>query len=464
MTFTGMKPEGVRALADRIAVTADRADGLALDIERALYDSGLTSTTPVSIHELAAGLEQTSSVLRARADKAQGLVLDFALYTALARVARSVTLVAPACARGPSTIVGSSSPCDPVQSIRAYTLAAGAYIPIVGLAGIKLDGAYILRVEHLRSGKLRVTRIEEAALGVAWGVGADTDIHAGKFTTTSGASAQAWVQLLLARGTSYEIEGSDLDEFIATDILDLVTQRFAFPGSVASLGVFKGVAKKVVGFADHLPIWKLHGVVSGLRKRLNWARPKPLSSFTEVGFIAGSTAGLGLDFLPPLPVKGKAGLSISGRVVVGVERREAEQTLYMDMRTEIGTPLSYRLFGIDLSKLGAVDTRIGLVRDAVSGEFDRIEFTVITENGKNIERRTAVIDLTDPATHPAAQRLVDGLTNLTQLPDSIDALEKLLGHRVTTEQTTMRRISKSTYGITGYGNGGKFIVEELDVR
>ena len=464
MTFTGMKPEGVRALADRLAVTADRADGLALDIDRALYDSGLTSTTPLSIHELAAGLEQTSSVLRARADNAQGLVLDFALYTALARVARSVTLAAPACTRGPSTIVGSSSPCDPVKSIKVYSLAAGAYIPLLGLAGLKLDGAYILRVEHLRSGRLRVTRIEEAALGVAWGVGADTDIHAGKLTTTSGASAKAWAQLLLARGTTYEIAGSDLDEFIATDILDLVTQRFAMPASVAALGVVKGAAKLVVGFVDHLPLWKLDGVVSGLRKRLNWARPEPLSSFTEAGITAGSNAGFGVGPLGKLPVKGKAGISISGRVVLGVERREGEQTYYMDIRAEIGTPLSYRLFGIDFSKLGAVETKVGLVRDAVTGEFDRIEFTVVTENGKNIERRTAVIDLTDPSTHPAAQQLVDGLTDPTRLPDSIDALEKLMGHRVTTEQTTMRRISKSTYGIEGYGNGGKFIVEELDVR
>jgi hypothetical protein len=122
------------------------------------------------------------------------------------------------------------------------------------------------------------------------------------------------------------------------------------------------------------------------------------------------------------------------------------------------------LFGIDLSKLAAFETKIGLVRDVMTGEFSRIEFTVVAQTGKTIERHTAVIDLSDPDTHPAAQRLVDDLTDPTRLPDAIDAVEKLLGHRVTTEQATLRNMGKSTYGIEGMGNSGKFTVETLDVR
>jgi len=86
------------------------------------------------------------------------------------------------------------------------------------------------------------------------------------------------------------------------------------------------------------------------------------------------------------------------------------------------------------------------------------------EKGKNIEGHTVVIDLIDPTTQPAAQLLVDSLTDPTRLPDALDAVEKLLGHRVTIEQATLRRMSKSTYGIEGMGNSGKFTVETIDVR
>ena len=163
-------------------------------------------------------------------------------------------------------------------------------------------------------------------------------------------------------------------------------------------------------------------------------------------------------------MKGKVGLSIAGRAVVGVESRDDEQTVYLDIRSEIATPITYRLFGIDLSKLVAFETKIGLVRDNVTGAFSRLEFTVIAQTGKTIERHTAVIDLRDPVAHPAAQRLVDDLTDPARLPDAIDALEKLLGHRVTTEQATMRNMGRSTYGIEGMGNSGTFTVETLDVR
>src|SRR5688500_12381266 len=103
---------------------------------------------------LAGELVHTGALLRSRADRAQGLVLDFALQSSLLGVARSVAIDAAACRLGPSTIVGSASPCDPVESIKVYSLAAGAFIPLDGFAGIKLDGSYTLRVEHLHSGRL----------------------------------------------------------------------------------------------------------------------------------------------------------------------------------------------------------------------------------------------------------------------------------------------------------------------
>jgi hypothetical protein len=165
-----------------------------------------------------------------------------------------------------------------------------------------------------------------------------------------------------------------------------------------------------------------------------------------------------------IPLKGKMGLTFDARAVVGVEQRPTEQTIYLDIRSEIATPISYRLFGIDLSKLAGFETKIGLVRDAMTGEFSRLEFTIVTQTGKNIECHSAVIDLRDPATHPAAQRLVDDLTDLSRLPDAIDAVEKLLGHGVATDRTTLRNMGTSTYGIEGMGNSGKFTVETLDVR
>lgn len=474
MAFTGIEPEGVRLLADRLVETADLADGLALDIGRAIFDSDLASPVPEIMHALAGELEGTGAILRGRAGQAQGLVFDLALQSSLLGVARAVALDASACRLGPATAIGSASPCDPVESIKLYTLAAGAYIPLAGFAGVKLDAAYLLRVEHLHSGRLRVTRIEEGALGLATGAGMDGEIHTGKLTTTSGASAKAWIQLLMAHGTTYEIGGSELDEFIATDILDLVTRRFSLPASLASSGFFKGVATRVAGFADHLPLWKLHDVVTALRKRLDWTMPEPLSRFTEGGVTLGASGGVGLDPLGPLgplaslakkvPVKGKVGLSVSGRAVIGAERRDRELTVYLDIRSEIATPISYRLFGVDLSKLAAFETKIGLVRDVMTGEYSRIEFTVVAQKGKTIERHTALIDLGDPDSHPAAQRLVDDLTDPSRLPDTIDAIEKLLGHRVTTEQATLRNMGKSTYGIEGMGNSGKFSVETLDAR
>ncbi|HUP76232.1 MAG TPA: hypothetical protein VM282_24575 [Acidimicrobiales bacterium] len=473
MAFIGIEPEGVRLLADRLVATADLADELAFDIGRAVFDSGLASAAPEIMRGLAGELVDTGALLHGRADSAQRLVLDLALQTSLMSVARSVVIDAP-CRLGPSTAVGFASPCDPVESIKLYTVAAGAYIPLAGFAGVKLDAAYMLRVEYLRSGRLRVTRIEEGALGLVSGPGMDGEIHTGKLTTTSGASAKAWIQLLMAHGTTYEIGGSELDEFIATDLLDLVTRRFSMPASLGSTGFYKSVAKKVVGFADRLPLWKLHDAITALRKRLDWTMPEPLSRFTEGGVTAGVSGGVGFDPSGPLgplaslakkvPTKGKVGLSFNARAVVGVESRDNEQTIYLDIRSEIATPISYRLFGVDLSKLAGFETKIGLVRDVMTGEFSRIEFTIVTQSGKNIERHTAVIDLRDPATHPAAQRLVDDLTDPSRLPDAIDAMEKLLGHRVTTEQATLRNMGKSTYGVEGMGNSGKFTVETLDVR
>ena len=173
MSYTGIEPEGVRVLADQLTASADLAEGLALDVDRALFDSGLDSSTPSVLRGFAIGLVHTGAVLRSRAELAQGFVLDFALHSALLSVARSVVVAAPACVVGPSTTLGSSSPCDPVESIKVYSLAAGAYIPFTGVAGLKLDASYVLRVETLRSGRLRVTRIDEADVWIATSVGLD---------------------------------------------------------------------------------------------------------------------------------------------------------------------------------------------------------------------------------------------------------------------------------------------------
>ncbi|MEO8692660.1 MAG: hypothetical protein ABI658_04035 [Acidimicrobiales bacterium] len=474
MAFTGMQPEGVRLLADRLVATADLADVLALDIGRAVFDSELASSMPEIMRGLAGELVQTGAVLRGRADTAQGLVLDLALQTSLLSVARSVTIDAAACRLGASTALGFDSPCDPVESIKLYTVAAGVYIPLLAVTGLKLDASYMVRVEHLHSGRLRVTRIEEGAFGLASSGGMDSEFHTGKSTTTTGASAKAWIEVLLAHGTTYEIGADELDEFMASDLLDFAARRFTLPGVLGQPGAVTGITKKVVGVVDHLPLWKAHDAITALRKRLNWTRPQPLSQFTEGGVTAGVSAGAGLNPLGPLgplaslvkkiPVKGKVGVSLNGRAVVGVEQRPDQKTYYMDVRGEVATPITYRLFGLDLSKLAGAELKVGLVRDTATGDFSRIELTIVAEIGKNIERHTAVIDLRDPETHPAAQQLVDGLTNPLQLPDSLDALEKLLGHRVTIEQATLRRMDKSTYGMEWMGNGAKFTVETLDVR
>ena len=464
MVFTGIDPDGVRLLADRLAATADSADDLALDIGRALFDSGLASQTPAMMRGLAGELARTSVLLRRRADTAQGLVVDFALHRSLLNVAHAVAIGAATCALGPSTSIGFASPCDSVESIKVYSLVAGAYIPLAALAGLKLDAAYILRVEHLRSGRLRVTRIDDAAVGVAWGIGQDAELHAGPLTTMSGASAKAWMQVLMAQGATYEIAASELDEFIVSDLLDHLDDRFSLPGGLSGFGLLRNVAKKVTGFADGLPLWKAHGPVTAMRRRLNWSAPAPLSTYTEVGVTAGSNASATIPFFAKIPVKGKTGLAASARAVVGYEQRKDEKIFYLDIQAEIGTPLAVRLFGVDLSKLAAVETKIGVVRNDRTGEFDRIELTIVTENAKNLDRRTAVIDLTDPTTHDAAQSLIDGVTNPTGLPDAIDAIEKLLGHRVTIEHTTMRRLGLSTYGMGAFGNNLEFTVDELDVR
>ena len=474
MTFVGLDPAGVRALADRLADVAQTSGDLADAAGRALVASELESAAPSSLRALAVGLAQTSSVLRHRAQTANGFLLDLALRRALLDVSRALAIDdAPSCVLGPSTVVGSASSCDPVETVKVYSLGVGGFVPIGGIVGLKFDGAYVLRVEYLQSGKLRVTRIDEAAMGVAWSVGQDADVSAGPLTTMSGASAKAWVQLLLAQGTSYEIARADLDEFLVHDALDHLERQLPIPGALPGFGLLKGVTRRVAGIADGLPLWKAHGLVSALRRRLDWSAPQPRSTFFELGVTAGSNASLGLPVLGKIPVKGKTGISISGRAVIGVERRAgpresggtlAESAYYLDLRAEIGTPLAVRLFGIDLSKLRGIQSKIGLVRNEATDGFERIELTVVTDDGKTIERRTAAIDLTDPITHPAAQRLVDRITDPTGLPDAVDAFEKLLGHQVTIEHTTLRRVKRSTHGIEAMGNGVRFTVDELDVR
>ena len=344
MAFTGIEPEGVRLLADRLVATADLADELALGIGRTVFDSGLASQTPAMMRGLAGELVQTGALLHGRADTAQRMVVDLALLSSLVNIARAVAIDPASCPLGPQTAVGFASPCDPVESIKIYTVAAGAYVPVLGYAGPKLDVAYILRVEHLRSGRLRVTRIEEAALGIASSAGMDGEIHIGKSTTTSGASAKAWIQLLVAHGTTYEIGASELDEFIATDLLDMVTRRFAIPFSPRlGAGLFKGAAKKVVGFVDHLPLWKLHDAVTALRKRLNWIEARtaePVHRRRVDGRRQrrcgrwprwGHSGGWWIAEEDPL--KGKVGISLTGRAVFGVEHRATEQTFYFDIRS-----------------------------------------------------------------------------------------------------------------------------------
>jgi hypothetical protein len=474
VTFLGLDPEGVQTLADRLADIAQTTGDLAGDARRALVTSELESRTPTALHELAASLAQTSAVLQTRGRFASGFVIDLALHQALLDVAHALAIDnPPSCILGPSTTVGAASPCDPVETVKVYSLGAGAFIPLAGVLGLKLDGTYVLRVEYLHSGRLRVTRIDEAAIGVAWSVGQDAEVSAGPLTTMSGVSAKAWVQLLLAQGTTYEIARGDLDEFLVNDALDHLERQLSLPGAFPGLGLLTGAAKKATGFASGLPLWKANGPIDALRRRLGWKPPKPRSTFVEAGVTAGSNASLGVPLLGKIPVRGKTGISVSGRAVVGVERRNGggaqrerhlETAFYLDLRAEIGTPLAVRMFGIDLSKLRSLETKFGLVRNETSGGFEHIEITIVSDDGRTIERRTAVIDLTDPVTHPAAQRLVDRITDPAGLPDAYDALEKLLGHQVTVEHTTMRRVTRTTHGVEAMGNGLRFTVDELDVR
>ena len=474
MTFLGLDPDGVQTIANRLADMAQTTGDLAGDAWRAVVTSELESRSPLALLELAASLAQTSTVLRARAGIARGFVLDIALRQALLDVTRALAIEEPpSCILGPSTTVGAASPCDPVETVKVYSLGAGGFIPLAGVMGLKLDGTYILRVEYLHSGRLRVTRIDEAAMGVAWNVGQSAEVSSGPLTTMSGASAQAWVQLLAAQGATYEIARGDLDEFLVHDVLDHVERQLSFSGAFPGFGLLESVTRKAAGVAGGLPLWKANGVIDALRRRLDWKRPKPRSTFVEFGVTAGSNASAALPILGKIPVRAKAGISVSGRAVIGVERRNGggsqhgrnlETAFYLDLRAEIGTPLAVRLFGFDLSRLRAIETKFGVVRNETSGAFEHVELTVVSDDGRTVERRTAVIDLTDPATHPDAQRLVDRITDPTGLPDAYDALEKLLGHRVTVEHTTLRRITRTTHGVDVMGNGVRFTVDELDVR
>ena len=162
------------------------ADSLALDIDRALFDSELESTTPVSLHDLAGGLEQTSTLLKSRVGTAQGLVLDIELYMLVLRFVSTIVATDPSCVLGPSTSLGSSSPCDPVQSVKVYSLAAGTVHRYLCTAEFQLDASYVLRVEHLKSGRLRVTRTESAAAGPGWGISANASPSPWSATTESG--------------------------------------------------------------------------------------------------------------------------------------------------------------------------------------------------------------------------------------------------------------------------------------
>jgi hypothetical protein len=474
VTYLAIAPDLARALADRLTVAATDTAALGSEVARTLLASDLESPVPVTLQRVAESLAHAARVLHRRADGVEGFQIDLALGNAVLGLAQALAIEAPPCALGPSTGVGIASPCDPVVKVKVFSLGAGAFIPLAGVAGVKLDGVYLLRVEYLQSGLLRVTRIDEAAAGVAWSVGQDSDVSAGPLTTMSGASAKAWVQVLFAQGTTFEITPSELDDFLVADALDHAQRALPWP-AMAGYGFVESIAHSALSFVDELPTWKLHGLVSSLRKRLGWKQPKPLSTFVEVGVTAGTNASVGVPVLHRVPVRGKAGLAISGRAVVGIEQRRsrgdsatrgalpAETTFYLDLRTEIGTPLAVRLFGLDLSRLRALETRIGLVRGA-SGDFERLEITIVSDDGRTVGRRTAVIDLADPRTVPDAQRVVDGLTNPTKLPDVLDAIDDLSGHQITSEQSTLRRVKRSTHGIDVMGNGIRYTVDELDMR
>ena len=135
-------------------------------------------------------------------------------------------------------------PLPPLQPDRHVSIRTRERPGGGGVAGVKLDGVYLLRVEYLQSGLLRVTRIDEAAAGVAWSVGQDSDVSAGPLTTMSGASAKAWVQVLFAQGTTFEITPSELDDFLVADALDHAERALPWP-AMAGYGFVESIAHRV---------------------------------------------------------------------------------------------------------------------------------------------------------------------------------------------------------------------------
>ena len=453
--FVGLQPTDTGALAALLDKSADELAEAAFLADVYLYRSDLSSPGAAALHRVAPEVARVAIELRKRVALATAFSIAPELQTALLRAAAAAAPVAVGtCSVGPTTVVGSFTPCDPAERVEIFTLDAHAEIALA--LGVKLNASHAYRIEYLRSGKLRITVIESAAAGVVVGKGSDGSIAVGGLALAGGTSIGASSQLLYAQGDTYLVDADELEPFIVADVLHHL-QPFAVPFAPSAGSVIKRIGGRVASAFDEVPLGPGSRLIDHAKKDLNWKRPAAVSHFIEGGvrIDAGGSAGGSI---------GKGEVSVDVRGVVGLERQAEVETIYLDIQGSAAASIGLQLFGKELASAVFAQLRLGLVRERETGEFNRIEITQLTDVDGAVVRHTAVLELGDPEARRQAQRLIDSLQPPGNLEQALDAVRRIAAERVTVDRTMIDNVASTTVALSILGNGLTFNVERFKVR
>jgi hypothetical protein len=330
-------------------------------------------------------------------------------------------------------------PAEPVVlGVEVVTIAMKAS---AGLLGGAFSLAY--RVEHLADGRLRVTIVDRAFVGVDVAAGNGFALSFGGVRAGHASAADLSLGAAIGAGATYVIGKDELDELIVADL----RERSALLSAASSLA----------SLASHLPLWS-HVPFAHY---LSWSPPEAERTFVEAGVEAASHA-FGSGALGGL-LNGATG-GADGRFVAGVEhRKNGEQAIYLAGEAIEG--LAGRVLGRSVSAGASQVASVALIRDS-AGRWCRLEVRAVEAVDDRERDVFESVDLTDPAVAARMKQLRDAYpdpsTTVAALRDLLD--ESAL--RATGTVSTFRRRSATSASVQAafgaLGVGASVSVERLE--
>ncbi len=450
-------PGGVHGLARVLDQLADDAFLLAAKARRAASPAQLDLDAPGRLDHLGGAARAAAAVLRRRADLAAGFVLSLSGAFAALRSSSGAAGVRGARVAGGSAPTGAAPavPAEPGAVVRVdlVTVAGELSLPGKGF-GPSAAAAHAYRIEHLRSGRLRVTRLDRVAVGVGAGAANEVTVDALGVDVATGTKAEVALRLLAATGDTFEIDADELDELIAADLLDRANTMPIVQG-VSPRGVL-GIGRAVTGLADRVGWGPFDGLVHRAHELISARLPPPVSRFVEGGVQGQGSLAVASKVLFGLS------LAATSYTIVGIERRDRERrdVVYLEAGSDVQAALQQALFG----RTGADaegDARVGVVRDRETGALVEIELTFSQRVDDRAERRIVRVDLADPAARRVLGELRGALPDPSRLAAAVATLVALPSTRI--DHTRLRRTRDDVGSVSIAGNELRLVRQSFTV-